>query len=105
MRQGMLLAATAALLLTGCPLAVDDPYEIRKPDAATATGGSGSGGAGTATNSASGALGCSHGLENGNETNKDCGGNGCPHCADGLACNRNSDCQSDSCPSAICTPQ
>ena len=87
------------MLLTGCPLAVDDPYEIRRPDAAAATGGS----AGTAASSGSG--GCSDGLKNGNETAKDCGGNACPPCADGLACNQDSDCQSDSCPSDICAPQ
>jgi hypothetical protein len=83
--------ATTAIMLTGCPLTVDDPYEIRKPDANSGSGGSG-------------APNCADGVKNGAETDRDCGGNSCPRCADGRACNGNSDCQSDSCSSDICEP-
>ena len=46
---------------------------------------------------------CNDGIENGNETDVDCGGS-CPACADGEMCLANVDCQSGVCTGNICQP-
>jgi streptogramin lyase len=40
---------------------------------------------------------CSDGFKNGTETDVDCGGSTCPHCATGLSCHGGTDCQSGFC--------
>ncbi len=87
-----ILAGAIALCTAGCPLAVDDPYEIAKPDAAATGGGGGKG------------PSCSDGTRNGDESDTDCGGRDCPRCANGRTCKGNEDCQSDSCSSGVCEP-
>ena len=45
---------------------------------------------------------CSDGVRNGNETDVDCGGGGCPKCNDTRVCNVGSNCVSSVCKSGIC---
>lgn len=45
---------------------------------------------------------CTNGVQDGEETDVDCGGSTCPGCADGLACNDFSDCQSQYCSGSVC---
>jgi hypothetical protein len=45
---------------------------------------------------------CSDNIQNGDETDVDCGGVDCPPCADGQLCQFPSDCQSGVCPVGIC---
>jgi len=47
---------------------------------------------------------CSNGYRDGSETDDDCGGSSCPPCADGLACDLPSDCQSCICTETECQP-
>ena len=49
------------------------------------------------------AASCTDGIQNGTETGQDCGGGGCPACADGKRCLRGSDCVSGVCPAATST--
>ena len=46
---------------------------------------------------------CHDGVQNQNESDKDCGGV-CAACANGLHCNNNSDCQSAMCAAGVCAP-
>jgi Dictyostelium (slime mold) repeat len=48
------------------------------------------------------ALSCSDGLQNGAETDVDCGGPTCPACANGGRCGANTDCVSGRCASGTC---
>jgi hypothetical protein len=43
---------------------------------------------------------CADGVQNGSETDKDCGGAACQHCADGLGCATGTDCVSQVCDTA-----
>ncbi len=45
---------------------------------------------------------CADGVKNQDETDKDCGGETCPQCADAKVCNAGSDCVSGVCTSNIC---
>ncbi len=45
---------------------------------------------------------CADGVKNRDETDKDCGGETCPKCADTKACNIPSDCVSSICTGKIC---
>ncbi|WAS91258.1 lamin tail domain-containing protein [Nannocystis punicea] len=47
---------------------------------------------------------CEDGQHNGSETDVDCGGPGCPACADGSACAADSDCAGASCVDQVCGP-
>lgn len=57
-------------------------------------GGASSGGAGT---DGGPAASCTNGIQDGSETDVDCGGGVCPKCADGMKCSRRSDCVSNNC--------
>ena len=46
---------------------------------------------------------CSDGVQNGTESDVDCGGD-CSPCSDGRACNSDSDCQSGNCDNGVCQP-
>lgn len=46
---------------------------------------------------------CTDGLQDGNETDVDCGG-ACPGCADGRRCAQDTDCQSATCVAGVCAP-
>ena len=47
---------------------------------------------------------CDDQLQNGDETDIDCGGGDCPACPDGSLCQADSDCQSASCVDNLCGP-
>ncbi len=47
---------------------------------------------------------CTDGIQNGSETDVDCGGGTCPTCANGLGCQANSDCTSGNCMANVCQP-
>jgi hypothetical protein len=47
---------------------------------------------------------CDDGLQNGYETDVDCGGPDCDPCADGAGCTANSDCASGDCDAGSCRP-
>ncbi|MEM9458200.1 MAG: hypothetical protein AAGF11_28755 [Myxococcota bacterium] len=47
---------------------------------------------------------CVDGLQNGEETDVDCGGPDCAPCGDGQMCEDNFDCASDSCDGNVCQP-
>jgi hypothetical protein len=112
----------------GCELiATVDRSLIDGVDAGTSTGGSGSvssssssgmmagtggmagaggvGGTGVGTGGTGGAMPtCMDGMQNGAETDADCGGSTCPKCMDGDTCAGNSDCMSDNCMAGTCAP-
>jgi len=46
---------------------------------------------------------CNDDVENGDETDKDCGGGDCPECGIGKECKKNSDCESGNCHSSLKT--
>jgi hypothetical protein len=46
---------------------------------------------------------CTDGLQNQDESDKDCGGTVCPKCGNTKSCNVNADCNSDNCQNNICT--
>jgi hypothetical protein len=48
---------------------------------------------------------CSDGVQNGAETDIDCGGSACAACANGGRCQRASDCQSGACNQSTCAPE
>ncbi|HEY3352169.1 MAG TPA: hypothetical protein VGQ83_02895 [Polyangia bacterium] len=48
------------------------------------------------------ASSCADGVKNGTETDVDCGGGGCPACANTRACTAGSDCQSGVCTNQVC---
>jgi hypothetical protein len=52
---------------------------------------------GRAGDGATASPGCSNGIKDGAETDKDCGGGQCPACTGGQACVADSDCDSGSC--------
>ncbi|MEZ4226528.1 MAG: hypothetical protein R3B13_36615 [Polyangiaceae bacterium] len=96
--RSRLLLCCCGLVLWGCPLAVEDPYEIGRPDA-------GSGGVGSGATGGSAGVSkptCTDKVKNGNETGQDCGGADCPKCPVGEGCSSNEDCISDSCSSSTC---
>jgi hypothetical protein len=47
---------------------------------------------------------CIDGIQDGSETDVDCGGSTCIPCIDGKHCNANSDCFSDYCVAGVCAP-
>jgi hypothetical protein len=47
---------------------------------------------------------CSDGVQNGKETDQECGGGVCPTCGNGDTCIRPTDCTSDKCQAGICVP-
>jgi hypothetical protein len=47
-------------------------------------------------------AGCINGVQDGNETDKDCGGGGCVPCTTGQGCHRSSDCDSQVCSGVEC---
>ncbi len=100
----------AALVLSafsaGCPLAVSDDYEI---GGGKATGDSCSAGSecasGVCTAKKCAAPTCSDGVDNGAETDVDCGGGTCPKCPDNRSCNAPADCISGNCQGSTCKPK
>src|SRR5262249_21960494 len=48
--------------------------------------------------------GCTDKVENGDETDVDCGGGTCPQCADGKMCIIGTDCTSGNCATKVCAP-
>lgn len=48
------------------------------------------------------AASCSDGIQNGSESDKDCGGSDCPKCSQGESCNGDSDCSSGYCKAGKC---
>lgn len=57
------------------------------------------------SSSSSAAPTCQDGLNNGTETDLDCGGRGCPPCGDGKQCLVHEDCTSSVCESDVCQPE
>lgn len=57
---------------------------------------------GADTCNGSGACRCTDGVENGLETDTDCGGGACPACPDGDTCTIDADCVSGYCGSTVC---
>jgi len=47
---------------------------------------------------------CTDGIQNGTETDVDCGGDACPTCPDGGGCQTDSDCESGVCIDGVCQP-
>lgn len=47
---------------------------------------------------------CSDGIQDGAESDVDCGGKTCGKCAGGKKCDLNADCMSGSCTRSVCTP-
>lgn len=45
---------------------------------------------------------CTDGVQNGTETDVDCGGSSCPRCADGKKCSTRNDCASALCVGGVC---
>ena len=72
-------ALLAGGLLTGCPLTVDDDYEISPAS-------------------------CRNEKQDNAETDVDCGGSECLRCAAGERCIRNDDCQTEHCDKGSCRP-
>jgi hypothetical protein len=48
---------------------------------------------------------CHNGVQDGAETDVDCGGGGCQQCSLGQRCQADADCKSDHCTGGMCTPQ
>ena len=46
---------------------------------------------------------CTDGVRDGDETDVDCGGGGCPSCSVGRACSSSFDCQAGACRDGICS--
>jgi hypothetical protein len=78
-------AVTAGDLANG-----DDPATDESAEALGGAGGAGGG------------SGCSDGVENGTETDVDCGGGACPTCGTGKGCTVASDCESAKCSGGVC---
>jgi hypothetical protein len=50
------------------------------------------------------AASCTDAIQNGSETDVDCGGGACPDCPNGDTCSVNGDCQSNNCVGGLCQP-
>jgi len=48
------------------------------------------------------AVSCNNNIQDGTETDVDCGGMSCPKCGTGKMCSKNPDCQSNSCKNNVC---
>jgi hypothetical protein len=71
-------------------------------DAQDATGGAVAGNSGNDGGEDQTAPSCTDYVQNGGETDVDCGGGTCPKCASGLMCNVDDDCRNGSCASGKC---
>src|SRR5512132_1096730 len=91
-------AATLTLLGCGCNLILG----LEPRDLVDAAGGAGGTGGTTVTNSTSTSASCSDAVENGAETDKDCGGGACPACKNGQGCKTGPDCESSFCNGGTC---
>lgn len=77
--------------------------------ASSSSAGSGGGGGSSTSSSSSGGGGaggmmptCMDGIQNGTETDADCGGGACPPCSLCKACNIAADCQTQCCNTSVC---
>ncbi|MCC6553535.1 MAG: SUMF1/EgtB/PvdO family nonheme iron enzyme [Polyangiaceae bacterium] len=96
------IAALAVLAVAAAPSCSEDddkppPYHQGTTTTPTGHGGSGDGGSG-------GAPTCTDELQNGDETDVDCGGPLCPPCAAGLHCSSGTDCEDRVCDGGVCQP-
>lgn len=91
-------AATFALLGCGCNLILG----LEPRDLIVGAGGAGGTGGSTVTSSSSTSVSCSDGVENGAETDKDCGGGTCLACKNGQGCKTGPDCESHFCNGGTC---
>lgn len=97
---------TTTSTTSGDPTTTVDPSTdpttgVATTDASTTTTGSTTDS--TDTSTTTGAVeSCQDGQQNGGETDIDCGGPGCPACADGSTCSDDTDCQAMSCVDGVC---
>jgi hypothetical protein len=95
-----------AALSSGCPLAVSDDYEIGSGKAiGESCAGAAECASGVCTAKKCAAPTCTDGVDNGGETDVDCGGGSCPKCPDNRACAAPSDCVSGNCQGSTCQPK
>jgi hypothetical protein len=96
-----LCVAAVTASTTGCELIASvDRAVIQSESGSGAAGGGGSGGNG-GQGGQGGSDTCSNKVQDGNETDVDCGGN-CPKCKQGETCGEAADCTSTFCASGVC---
>jgi hypothetical protein len=86
-------AIVVSLLMTGCGLVVGLRTDYELSDAASDGGGD----ADSASTMDSCVGTCCNMMQDGNETDTDCGGSGCRKCDVGKKCVNNGDCLSNKC--------
>jgi len=92
-----------AALLNGCGLIAGLRTDYVLSDAALDAPGDANADADANAGSDAAAT-CADMIQNGVETDVDCGGGQCPKCTNGKTCVKNSDCQSDNCTQNKCRP-
>jgi len=109
-----LCAGVATVSATGCELIASvDRTLIGAGGGSGGAGGSGGGTGGSTTSGGgggqggqggqgTGGSGCGDMLQNGSETDVDCGGTDCPVCAQGKLCGAGTDCESTFCTDGVC---